>query len=270
MIVIVFWQLKDGVGQHVAWNPDPFVAVTLLLQMVIGFFATAGAAGADFGMNSRDQRDVKLGGLVGIALAVVVAGGLPLLSVAGAKALNPTLTNLTYDAVILALGGWVASAMLFLFALASVTPTCFCAFIAGNSFSTMLPGVPRMGSTMAGVTVAIVLAVTGAAENLAAFFSIVGASFGPICGAMAADYLLSGRRWAGPRQGINIAGYGAWAVGFLVGIMPFLPIDPEWKRLIQPAVVYSFITGFVVYAALAKAGLQPAVVPMQTGKQVSA
>jgi cytosine permease len=270
MIVIVFWQVKGGVAQHVPWNPDPFAAFALLLQMVIGFFATAGAAGADFGMNSRDQRDVKLGGLTGIALAVIVAGGLPLLSVAGARALNPALANLSYDTVILTLGGWVASAMLFLFALASVTPTCFCAFIAGNSFSTMLPGIPRMASTMTGVTVAIALAVTGAAENLAAFFSIVGASFGPICGAMAADYLLSGRRWVGPRQGVNMAGYAAWALGFLVGIMPFLPIDAEVKRLIQPAVVYSFLTGFVVYAALAKAGFEPAVVPMHTGKQASA
>jgi cytosine permease len=270
MIVIVFWRVKEGVGQHVPVNPDPFAAFTLLLQMVIGFFATAGAAGADFGMNSRDQRDVKLGGLTGIALAVMVAGGLPLLSVAGARALNPALPNLSYDTVILALGGWVASAMLFLFALASVTPTCFCAFIAGNSFATMLPRIPRMGSTMAGVTVAIALAITGAAENLVAFFSIVGASFGPICGAMAADYLLSGKRWPGPRQGVNVAGYAAWALGFLVGILPFLPIDASVKRLIQPAVVYSFLTGFVVYTALTKAGFEPAAVSIEAGKQVSA
>ncbi len=266
MIIIVFWQTKDGLDLHVPANPDPFAAFTLLVQIVIGFFATAGAAGADFGINSRDRRDVKLGGLVGIALAIVVAGGLPILSVAAAKALNPALASLSYDAVIASLGGWLASAMLFLFALASVTPTCFCAFIAGNSFSTMLPGVPRMGSTMAGVTVAIVLAVTGAAENLVAFFSIVGASFGPICGAMAADYLLSGGKWPGPRQGINYAGYGAWAVGFLVGIMPFLPVSEELKRYSQPAAVYSFITGFVLYAALAKAGLEPAPVQMQSQK----
>ena len=110
---------------------------------------------------------------------------------------------------------------------------------------------------MAGVTVAIVLAVTGAAENLVAFFSIVGASFGPICGAMAADYLLSGRRWAGPRQGINVAGYGAWAVGFLIGILPFLPVSDEVKRLSQPAALYGFVAGFIVYFVLAKAGLQP-------------
>src|SRR6202051_1963508 len=147
--------------------------------------------------------------------------------------------------------------MFFLFAVASIGPACFCAFIAGNSFSTMIPGVKRMSSTMAGVTVAIVLAVTGVAANLIGFFTIVGASFGPICGAMAADYLLSGKRWAGPREGINWAGYVAWALGFVVGILPFLPVSDSVKTYVQPAVLYSFVTGFVVYAALAKAGFEP-------------
>jgi cytosine permease len=114
---------------------------------------------------------------------------------------------------------------------------------------------------MAGVTVAIVLAVTGVAENLIGFFTIVGASFGPICGAMAADYWLSGGKWAGPREGINWAGYGAWALGFLVGILPFLLPDDVAAK-VQPAVVYSFVTGFVVYAALAKAGLEPKATPL--------
>jgi cytosine permease len=100
------------------------------------------------------------------------------------------------------------------------------------------------------------------AANLISFFTIVGASFGPICGAMAADYLLSGKRWAGPRAGINFAGYIAWAVGFVVGILPFLPLSAEMKTYVQPAVLYSFVTGFVVYALLAKAGLQPKVVEM--------
>jgi cytosine permease len=123
---------------------------------------------------------------------------------------------------------------------------------------------------MAGVTVAIVLAITGVAENLIGFFTIVGASFGPICGAMAADYLLSGRKWAGPRAGVSIAGYGAWALGFLVGILPFLPVPAELKSMAQPAVVYSFITGFVVYAALAKMGLEPAQVPVTQGRGAKA
>ena len=119
-----------------------------------------------------------------------------------------------------------------------------------------------MGSTMAGVTVSIILAVTGAAENLIGFFSIVGASFGPICGAMVADYLLSGGKWAGPREGINWAGYIAWALGFVVGNIPFLPVSDQVKTLAQPAVVYSFLTGFAVYWILAKAGLQPKTVAM--------
>jgi cytosine permease len=257
MIVLVFFQNWEGIAKHVPTDPNPYAAFTLILQIVIGFFATAGAAGADFGMNSRNAGDVKMGGIVGIALAAVIAGGLPLMSVAGAKALNPGLSSLNYDAVIGASGGALASAMFFLFTIASIPPTCFCAFIAGNSFSTMIPSVPRMVSTMTGVTVAIVLAVTGVAENLIGFFSIVGASFGPICGAMAADYLLSGCKWNGPREGINWAGYIAWAAGFFVGIMPFLPVFSGIKDMIQPVALYSFVTGFVLYAVLAKAGLEP-------------
>jgi cytosine permease len=213
-------------------------------------------------MNNRNARDVKLGGLVGIALAILYAGGLPILSVAGARALNPAIQSYSYDAAIGSLGGTLASATFLLFAITSIPSACFCAFIAGNSFSTMIPRVKRISSMMVGVTVAIALAITGVAENLIGFFTIVGASFGPICGAMAADYLLSGRQWAGPRQGISIAGYGAWALGFLVGILPFLPVSEELKSMAQPAVVYSFITGFVVYALLAKTGLQPAPVPL--------
>ena len=134
------------------------------------------------------------------------------------------------------------SVIFFLFAIASIPPTCFCAFIAGNSFSTMIPGVPRVASTMAGARPSVFLAVTGVAANLIGFFTIVGASFGPICGAMAADYLLSGKKWAGPREGVNMAGYIAWALGFLVGILPFV-LPAHQAANVQPAVLYSFVTG---------------------------
>jgi cytosine permease len=263
MLLIVFFQTAGGAGRYhpPAAQDNPFVAFTMTLAIVIGFFATAGAAGADFGINARNAKDVKWGGLVGITLAVLVAGGLSLAAIAGAHG-SGLSQGFDYADVIQAIGGPVASAMFFLFAIASIPATCFCAFIAGNSFSTMIPGVPRVASTMAGAAVGIVLAVTGVAANLIPFFNIVGASFGPICGAMAADYLLSGKRWAGPRAGINFAGYIAWAVGFVVGILPFLPLSAEVKTYVQPAVLYSFLTGFVVYAVLAKAGLQPKTVDM--------
>jgi cytosine permease len=110
------------------------------------------------------------------------------------------------------------------------------------------------------VVIAIILAVTGVAGDLIWFFGLVGASFGPICGAMAADYILAGRKWAGPRQGVNIPGYAAWAVGFLVGILPKLPVPDALKA--EPAVLYSFFAGFIVYFVLAKAGMESKPLPM--------
>ena len=262
VLLIVFFQTSGGISQHTVKSPDTFLAVTIIIQSVIGFFATAGAAGVDFGLNSRNESDVKMGGLVGIAGAVMIAGGLPLLSVAGARALNPAIQGASYDAVISSIGGPVASGMFLIFALASIVPACFCAFIAGNSFTTMIPGVPRMASTMAGVTIAIILAATGVAGDIIGFFGIVGASFGPIVGAMVADYYLSGKKWAGPREGISIPGYVAWAAGFIVGILPSLPVSDTVKMYSQPAAVYSFLTGLIVYTVLAKMGMEPKVVPM--------
>jgi cytosine permease len=263
MVLVVFVKTSPGLASYTPPEPNSFLAFATLLQIVIGFSATACAAGADFGMNNRNETDVRLGGLTGIALATVYAGCLPLLSVAAAHSHSPALASFSYDAVIGAIGGSLGTTMFFLFAIASIGPACFCAFIAGNSFSTMIPGVPRITSMMIGCTVSIILAVTGIAADLIGFFTIVGASFGPICGAIAADYLLSGRQWKGPREGINWAGYGAWAVGFAVGILPNLPVSPEIKTYAQPAVLYSFIAGFAVYALLAKAGLEPRAIPLE-------
>jgi len=113
--------------------------------------------------------------------------------------------------------------------------------------------------------VAIILAVTGLAHDLTRVFNIIGASFGPICGSMAADYLLSGCKWSGPRKGINWAGYIAWAVGFVVAILP--TVGGERFSFISPAPVIAFVIGFVLYAVLAKAGLQPEVVQLNPGEQ---
>src|SRR5271165_6801310 len=258
MILVVFVKNASGISQYTPELPSPYLGCALLIQNVVGFFATAGAAGVDFGTNSRDENDVRWGGLVGILLAVLVAGGLPLLSVAGAHALFGA-KDYQFESAIAQTGSFAAAAF-FLFAVASIAPMCFSSFIAGNSLATMIPGVPRITSTMVGAVVAAILAFTGIAKDLASLFTIIGASFGPICGAMAADYWLSGKKWAGPREGMNLAGYGAWAVGFVIGILPFLPIPEETKPYLQPAAVYSFIAGFVVYAVLAKAGLQPKVV----------
>jgi cytosine permease len=259
MILIVFWTNKSGIAHYRAPHGAPLAGFLNTLTIVIGFFATAGAAGADFGMNNRNQKDIVLGGVFGIMGGCLIAGGLPILSVAGYIGRH---AGVSYDyRAAIASVGVLAPFMFFLFAAASLVPTCFSSFIASNSFSTMLPKISRAAATLGAVTVSGVLAITGVANDLVGFFLIVGASFGPICGAMAADYFCSGRSWSGPRKGINWAGYIAWALGFLVGILDHVPgVPATWVKADNPAVLYSIIVGFVVYLILAKAGLCPPVI----------
>jgi len=265
MILVVFFTNVGSAGDFkVAEDSNPLMGFLGIIGIVVGFFATAGAAGVDFGMGSRNAKDVQLGGLVGITLAIIVAGGLPLIAIAGANAANPNLKSFVFDAVIREQGGFLARSMFILFAIASFAPICFSSFIAANSIGTMFPKANKMGMVLVGAVVAIILAVTGVALNLVGVFSIIGASFGPICGSMAADYLLSGRKWAGPRKGINWAGYIAWAVGFVVAILPM--VAPARFSFITPGPVIAFVIGFVLYAVLAKAGLEPEVVEMVSAK----
>ncbi len=271
MILVVFFKNQSGFGTYSPPAPAPAIGFILLIQIVTGFFATAGAAGADFGMENRDKRDIVWGGAIGIVLAVLYAGGLSLIAMAGAHSRHPEFQSFTFDGLIALTGGTLGHMIFFLYTVASIPGACFCSFIIGNSFATMIPSIPRVKSTMAGVSISILLAITGAASHLIPFFQIIGASFGPICGAMAADYVLSGHKWAGPRRGINWAGYGAWGVGFLVGMIPFLPIR-TLQRYGQPATVYSAVAGFLVYWILAKAGLESQPVPaaVELGAQRSA
>jgi cytosine permease len=235
-----------------------------MLTYVVGFFATAGAAGVDFGTNSRNSKDVQMGGLIGIALAIFLTAGFSLVIVAGvaggAKGMVSSLSS--FELIPTILGKDTAKWVMFLLAVAAFPPACFSAFIAANSFKTTLPKVNPFISVGIGTAVSVVLAITGLVAKAIAVFVIIGASFGPICGAMLADYLLNKGEWTGPRAGFNPAGWIAWALGFVVGIMPNLhgwnPAIPD----VPAAPVAAFVVGTVVYFLCAKAGLQSAVVPL--------
>ena len=244
--------------------PVPFVFL-FVSAYVVGFFATAGAAGTDFGMNNRHAADVQWGGLVGIVGATFFAGGAAMLIVAGAYGgnmvppesqgvLNPV--SLIPDLV----GEFWAKVMYILLALASFAPACFPAFIATNSFKTTMPKISPWISVGLGTLVAMLLGISGVAGQAEDVFTVVGASFGPICGAMMADYLLAGRKWAGPRAGFNLAGWISWVVGFAVGgydlIAKFLSEHPEeYMNVIWCPPMAALIVGFVLYVILAKIGL---------------
>lgn len=235
------------------------------LQSAAGFFATAGAAGADFTMNNRNKKDVVLGGFFGITVAALVAGIFALVTIAGALGKNPQIAadagmgtaNVDVISVFIssigAVGGVVALIMFWVFVIACICPTGFCAFLAGNAFSTMIPQFPRTVLTLGAGAIGTVLAATGVAQNLVGFFLIIGASFGPIIGAMTADYLRNGK-WAGPRQGVNWAGYIAWAIGFIVGILGVIPGIGFHYGL---ETLVSFVVGFTVYLILSDLGLEP-------------
>ncbi len=246
-----------------------FGVLAFMLTFVVGFFATAGAAGADFGTNSRDKGDVSMGGLVGVALAIIVTAGISILIVAGTYG-SPELSKAAVtaaagkDSLILqtpslipVIMGKSAGIIMFLLAIAAFPPACFSSFIAANSFKTTLPGVNPFVSVGIGAAVSILLAVTGMAGKAIIVFVIIGATFGPILGAMLVEYLFNGGKWSGPRAGFNPAGWIAWLLGAIVGVMPILKIYP-----VPAAPVAAFLVGAVVYAILAKAGMQTALVPL--------
>ncbi len=262
MILYVFFANVGSAGDYTpAETGKPLIGFLGLIAMVVGFFATAGAAGVDFGMGNRNSKDIQLGGLVGIALAIIVAGGLPLIAAAGAHGAKPELEGYTFDVIIGQQAG--AKLMFALFAIASFAPACFSSFIAANSIGTMFPKVNKTVMVIIGAIVSLIIAAKGWAFNLGSVFGLIGASFGPICGSMAADYILSGMKWSGPRKGVNWAGYIAWAVGFVVAILPNDLVGGERFSFITPAPVIAFIIGFVLYWVLVKAGLQPEAVALE-------
>jgi cytosine permease len=247
-------------SQNIAVPLGAFGVIALMLTYVVGFFATAGAAGVDFGTNSRDKKDVQMGGLMGVALATIVTAGISLIVVAGALGklqagetpVSITATGLMNSIV----GDRTGNFFMLLLAIAAFPPACFSSFIAANSFKTTLPGVNPFVSVGIGAAVSILLALTGLAGKVIPVFVIIGASFGPICGAMMVDYFLAGKRWTGPRAGFNPAGWISWALGFFVGILPNLGVA------VPAAPVAAFIVGAVIYFACSKAGLRSPVLPV--------
>jgi cytosine permease len=107
---------------------------------------------------------------------------------------------------------------------------------------------------------------------VASVFVLIGASFGPVCGAMVADYLLAGRKWSGPRAGFNPAGWISWLVGFAVGGFNMaielllkwtwlMDKHPGWKAHLTPwrdyvymPPVTAFVIGFGLYLLLSVLG----------------
>ena len=232
-------------------------AMLAMIGAIVGFFATAGAAGVDICTSNRNKGDVSMGGIVGIVIAIIFTAGISVVAVAGARAagiIEPTVVNMT-AALKVKLSSGVFAAIMIGLTLASFPGACFSSFIAANSFKTTMPKVNPFVSVGIGAVVSIILAITGWAGRLPSVFGLIGASFGPIVGAMVVDYLLSGGTWSGPRAGFNPAGWIAWLLGFIVGILPNPLLPASMQVQIPCAPVAAFVVGAVVYFVCAKIGM---------------
>jgi cytosine permease len=265
----------EGVDEDTWWPGmlTGWQVVGVLCTYIVGFFATAGAAGVDIAANGRNEDDVHIGGLTGIVLPTVLAGEATILIVAGAYGtglirpehvgnLNPV--DLMPDFM----GARFANLAMIGLAIASFPGACFSSFIAANSFKTTMPKIHPFVSVGLGALVSILLAVSGWAGEVIQVFKVIGASFGPVCGAMLADYWLSGRKWSGPRAGFNPAGWISWIVGFVVGafnlvvdwLLPCqwatqaMPHLADWKDYVPVPPVAAMVVGLVLYLVLSLLG----------------
>jgi cytosine permease len=243
---------------------DNMGAILAMVAAIVGFFATAGAAGVDFGTNSRDKKDVSMGGLVGILAAILLTAGIAAVATAGAHAsgtLGAADGFMMTTALQKKLPGVLYAVIMIGLPIAAFPGACFSSFIAANSFKTVMPKANPFVTVGIGAIVSMILALTGWAGRLGDVFGLIGASFGPICGAMVVDWYLAGKKWSGPRAGFNPAGWIAWAVGFIVGILPN-GLLPEAIRVNVPAApVVAFVVGAVVYFACAKGNMLSQILP---------
>jgi cytosine permease len=246
--------------------------IAFLVTYVVGFFATAGAAGVDIASNSRNIDDVHIGGLTGIVLPTVLAGEAVLLIIVGAYNLglvqpehigNMNPVQLMPDI----LGTRYANIAMIGLAIASFPGACFSSFIAANSFKTTMPKIHPFLSVGIGAALSAILAVSGWAGHVIPAFQVIGASFGPVCGAMLADFFLAGRRWSGPRAGFNPAGWISWVLGLIVGsfnlmiemlmktdLVNSLPWIADWQNYVPVPPVAAMAVGFVFYLVLSMMG----------------
>lgn len=249
-------------------------AFLMMIQLIFGYFAIAGAVAADFGAVSRTTRDVRLGGWIGVALAAWTVATLSLLTVAGALGRysaplllknTPGVGNFSFrTALVLGLPEKLAGAIFLFFALATLAQTCFSADIIGRRFTAVWPRISRLGWNLIGTTAAWPLVATGVAIRLEEIFTILGAIFAPMVGAMTADYVRNRGNWPGPRRGVNTAGLVAWGCGVGVGLVPLIAMAGGWSdgSRLQPASVFAFAMSFLIYNLLAAIGAESPAVPL--------
>lgn len=255
----------SGLGSRAGDAAAGLLALLTAAQIVFAFFSPSALASVDWGAVLRDERDVKAGGWVGVALASWVVGTLALISAAGAvprlspdpAASSGTLRVSDYaQALVSLIGGRTAGVMLIGFALTALAPACYGGFLLSDRLHPIAPKFSRTRWALIAIPAAWFLSISAVLARLEPVFGVIGAVFAPVAGAMTADFVRSHGAWTGARRGWNPAGLVGWAVGVAVGLVPVLGRAAGVDRLtrLQPAAVLGCLAAFVVYLVVAALG----------------
>lgn len=246
-----------GIEGYTMEMPEQYLAFVYTIQLVTALVAGGLAAGPSLARYISSNRDLRLAGLLGIVAPVTAAGSAALLSIAGWKQLNAVADTFSYLELARASGGILAAAAPFLLLAGALPASAFLAWLAMDSVSVMLPGLPRWAGALGVSAAAFATAALGSPANALAFLTVAGALGAPMFGIMAADYWQHDKRWPHTRPGVNLAGYGAWLLGVGFGLLPVLPIPEHVQRYAQPSAVLACASGFAGYILLGNLGLKP-------------
>jgi hypothetical protein len=228
----------------------------LMVQLVFAYAASAGVLAADWGAGSRDRRDVRLGGLVGLGLAPAVVVSVAFVTVLGglARLEAPPSGPEAYvytDVLLKALPRPLGGVAVLVFTLALLGPVCYASVLAGKAFAAAWPFLPRWLPPLFVAALAWPLAAFGLTHRLELMFGLAGGPVAALLGVIAARLLVS-RRSAGagdgdaPPPAFRPLGGIAWALGAVVGLAPYL--GPPAATALHPAAVAAWAVAFGVAA----------------------
>lgn len=244
-------QARDGLMLRQVDEPANLSAVLRLVDMVMAYAATVCLFSPEFSMRGASDRDVVVGGVAGVVVPITYAGFLGILITAGGRVLDPAVLDEGFFGAAGAAGGALASVTDLLLAAGAVPAASVFCLLAGNNLAIILPKVGQRTGMLAIGGAAVLFAASGIAADISALASFSALLLAPVAGVITADFVRSGWRWPRTRPGISTAGFGAVALGLLMGLIS------STYPAVQPASLLSYVVAFLGYLMLCNMGLAP-------------